>query len=142
MTVPRVRFHSTNVKVPLKNRRHLKQFLANLFEKEGVSLQTLDYVFCSDEELLAINQRFLHHDDLTDIITFNLSAGHAIEGEIYISLPRVMENARSFDTPVTRELHRVIFHGVLHLCGYRDKSSTEKKIMRLQEEKYLNAYLK
>lgn len=125
----------------LKERTRLKHFLLSLFRKEGTSIQSLSYVFCSDEYLLGINQQFLQHNYYTDIVTFNLAArGEAVEGEIYISVDRVMDNAKTLKEHRYRELHRVIFHGALHLCGYKDKIVKDISIMRAMEEYYLKRY--
>src|ERR1700749_3604704 len=106
----------------LKQRNQLKRFLLTIFKKEKHSLNSLTYIFCSDDELLEINRQFLKHDYFTDIITFNLAPKNApIEGEVYISIDRVKDNALLLGTNIKEELHRVIFHGALHLCGYKDK---------------------
>ncbi|MFM9910999.1 MAG: rRNA maturation RNase YbeY, partial [Chitinophagaceae bacterium] len=89
---------------------------------------------------LSINQQFLNHDFYTDIITFNLSESVNLKGEIYISLERVLENSFQYKTSRKEELHRVIFHGALHLCGYNDKSKADKLLMRRKEDAYLNLY--
>jgi probable rRNA maturation factor len=126
----------------LTNRGLLKSFIQKLVRKEGKKLSGLNYVFCSDKELLRINQDFLQHDYYTDIITFGYSGpDEPIQGEIYISVDRVRDNARQLGVSFKKELHRVIFHGVLHLCGYRDKSRKEQTIMRGKEEEYLQLYL-
>jgi probable rRNA maturation factor len=140
MTIPIIQFNFL-VGVGLTDRTRLKQFLARLVKKEGKKLAELQYIFCSDDYLLAINQEYLGHDDYTDIITFDLSAKpQPINAEIYISVPRVRENARIYKTTVGRELHRVIFHGALHLCGYKDKTPKDQKMMREMEEKCLLLY--
>jgi probable rRNA maturation factor len=128
--------------VSLLNRKPLKVFLLNIFKRERKDIEQLDYIFCSDEYLLGINKQFLQHDYYTDIISFNLSPGNseAIIGEIYISANRVRENAQQFRTSFKAELHRVIFHGVLHLCGYKDKTKTQKMEMRKMEDFYLGLY--
>jgi len=127
----------------LKDRQLLKTFLRSLFKKERTKLESLRYIFCSDKYLLGINQQYLNHDDYTDIITFNLAdSSLPVNGEIYISVERVKENARKFNTSFRQELHRVIFHGALHLCGYKDKSSKDEKLMREKENKYLTLYFK
>ena len=101
------------------------------------------YIFCSDEALLEMNKQFLNHDTYTDIITFDLSENDTeLAGEIYISKDRVAENAAKFDTEYEDELHRVIFHGALHLCGFKDKNKTDKEEMRRQEDKCLKQYSK
>ena len=104
-------------------------------------MANLTYVFCSDEDLLEINRTYLKHDYFTDIITFDLSfTKKEIIGEIYISVDRVRENAGRFNSTLRKELHRVIFHGALHLCGYRDKNLQEQKVMRAKEDEYLKLY--
>jgi len=136
-----VRFSNLDVKLVLEDKTRLKKFIAELFKRESQGLQDLQYVFCTDAYLLEINQQFLDHDTYTDIITFELSPNPEItEGEIYISVERVQENATAFEESFNRELHRVIFHGALHLCGYRDKSDTEEKLMRQKEDEYLSLY--
>jgi probable rRNA maturation factor len=139
-TTPLIEFHFLQ-KFSLENRGELKRFIAILFKKEEQKLAELQYIFCSDDRLLEINRQFLQHDFYTDIITFPLSEpGHPINGEIYISVDRVKENAAEFGSSIKKELHRVIFHGALHLCGYKDKTPKEEKQMRLLEEKYLTLY--
>jgi len=128
-------------RVSLQHRGKLKKFIESIFKKEKKKIQSLNYVFCTDEELLEINRQYLQHDYYTDIITFELSPkGSPIDGEIYISIDRVKDNARLLDEPFYMELHRVIFHGALHLCGYRDKSKNETMEMRKMETKYLKGY--
>ncbi len=107
---------------------------------EGKEIESVNYIFCTDKALLNINQQFLSHDFYTDIITFDLSDSKAIQAEIYISVDRVKENAQNLGVSFKSELHRVIFHGVLHLCGYRDKKVEEIKGMRRKEEFYLKKY--
>jgi probable rRNA maturation factor len=140
MTIPTIQFHLVEA-ITLRDRTRLKAFLCLLFRKEKVKVDELQYIFCSDERLLEINKQFLHHDYYTDIITFNLSgANQPINAEIYISVDRVRENARDFNSSVQKELHRVIFHGALHLCGYKDKTPEEQKVMREMEDLCINRY--
>ena len=139
-TNAKIQFHSLQ-RVSLKDRNQLKQFIASLFRREKKPLAELSYIFCSDPYLLDINRQFLQHDFYTDIITFPLSdPGQPISGEIYISVDRVRENAAAFGSSVKKELLRVIFHGALHLCGYKDKSPRDEKLMREMEDKYLKLY--
>lgn len=115
--------------------------MQKLFKKEGKALAGLNIIFCTDEGLLQINRQFLQHDYYTDIITFPLSSGkEPIEAEIYISIDRVKDNAKTERVSFQTELHRVIFHGCLHLTGYNDKSSQQIKKMREAENKYLRLY--
>lgn len=136
-------FSEASIKLTLQNRRKLKSFIEQVLCKSNEkALGNLSFVFCSDEFLLDINRRFLNHDYYTDIITFDLAmaAGNLIEGEIYISLDRVKDNATSMGTTFGNELLRVIFHGVLHLCGYKDKTKVQSIAMRSAEDKYLTLY--
>jgi probable rRNA maturation factor len=125
-------------------RTGLKKFLCSLARKENKKIASLNIIFCDDAQLLQINQSFLNHNEYTDIITFDLSENknEPVTAEIYISTERIRENARQFNTTIQRELHRVIFHGLLHLCGYGDKKPGEIKLMREKEEVYLNRYFK
>jgi rRNA maturation RNase YbeY len=114
-----------------------------IFKNEDKRLFTLNYIFCSDDYLLEINKTHLQHNYYTDIITFDLSvAPGEIIGEIYISTDRVRDNAVSLGVSIKDELHRVIFHGALHLCGYKDKSPKHLKEMRAAEDLYLSLYFK
>lgn len=141
LPAPIVQFHFETKSSYPRQRRHLQTFLASLFKKEQVSIASLNYIFCSDAYLLNINQQFLKHDDYTDIITFNLGQEkEPVQGEVYISLERVAENSQSLRLPFHQELHRVIFHGALHLCGYKDKTAAEAKLMRKMEDYYLLRY--
>ena len=134
-------FSAHEVKVGLKDRTRLKAFIADLFKREEQGLSNLQYVFCSDEYLLQINEEFLKHDTYTDIVTFELSPDPDVtEGEIYISIDRVKENAEQFEVTENYELHRVMFHGALHLCGYKDKTKKEEALMRQKEDEYLQLY--
>lgn len=128
--------------VSLKNKKEVKLFIEEIFSTEGKGIERLDYIFCSDEFLLQINQDFLKHDDYTDIITFNLTPQVfvPIVGEIYISVDRVRENAGIHHTSFSGEIKRVIFHGALHLCGYNDKTKREITIMRQKEDHYLRLF--
>ena len=124
----------------LPDRSSLKKFIESIFKREGYKLSSLNYIFCTDERLLQINRDYLQHDYYTDIITFGLTQ-HPIEGEIYISIDRVRDNALQLGVSFKSELHRVIFHGALHLCGYRDKTRAESHLMRRKEDECLKRYL-
>ena len=136
-----VTFHELE-KVKLHSRKTLKNFLANIFLQEDRTLETLSIVFCSDDYLLNINKQHLKHDYYTDIITFDLSETKLspIIAELYISVERVKENSVANKVSFINEIHRVIFHGILHLCGFRDKSKTDIAVMRSKENEYLNKY--
>lgn len=130
-------------KYTIKDSKGLKMAIEYIFLKENKELLKLNYIFCSDKFLLSINKEFLQHDYFTDIITFDLSGFESqIEGEIYISLDRVFENAKNLKIPTRTEICRVAFHGALHLCGYSDKTKNEKIRMRKKEDEYLTHYFK
>ncbi len=137
---PKVCFFFQEVKVNLAQRTELKNYIQIIFKNEGKRLESINYIFSSDKALLDINRQFLSHDFYTDIITFDLSESDAIRSEIYISVDRVKENASQLGVSIKSELHRVVFHGVLHLCGYKDKTKGEKEEMRGREEFYLTKY--
>jgi rRNA maturation RNase YbeY len=125
----------------IKNLRSLKSFLVNICCQEGFVLDTLSLVICSDDYLNSINLEYLNHDTFTDIITFDYSTTpSSVNGELYISYQRVIENAANVKTSINKELHRVIFHGLLHLLGYKDKLKTDIDTMRLKEDYYLMMY--
>ena len=137
-----IHFHYLVQGFHLKHRTRLKAFIKTLITKERRLIDTINYIFCSDEYLLQINQDYLKHQDFTDIITFQLNAeGAPILADIYISIDRVKDNSHSLEVSFTEELHRVIFHGALHLCGYKDKSASAKRTMRMKEDYYLSRYL-
>jgi probable rRNA maturation factor len=139
----KVRFFSNGLNLSLTNRGRLKLFLKKILKSKGKELGSINYVFCSDKELLRLNNEFLRHNYYTDILTFDLSESKKkVTAEIFISLDRVKDNAAQFDGSVKKELHRVIIHGVLHLCGYTDKTKTEILKMRKAEDKYLSLYFK
>jgi probable rRNA maturation factor len=138
----KVCFFFQGVKITLTNRNKLKRYILSIFKNEGKKIASLNYIFSTDKTLLEINRQFLLHDFYTDIITFDLSESKNIQAEIYISVDRVKENAFQLGVSFKSELHRVIFHGVLHLCGYKDKKAAEKVKMRNKEEFYLAHYLK
>jgi rRNA maturation RNase YbeY len=141
MTIsPTIWFHFEK-RIGLKDRQILKTTLTTLFKRERKKLAELRYIFVSDDRLLEINRQFLQHDYYTDILTFPLSEpGQPIAGEIYISVDRVRENARELGNSIKKELLRVIFHGALHLCGYKDKTHKDQAIMRKREDVYLRLH--
>lgn len=126
----------------LPSRTTLKDFILSLFRKEGLKVGAVNYIFCSDQYLLKINKDFLDHNTYTDIITFQYTVpGMPVHADIYISIDRVRENARLYHIAFIKELYRVMFHGALHLCGYKDKSDKDIRLMRLKEDFYLSRYV-
>jgi probable rRNA maturation factor len=139
---PQVYFHFIDTSFFFPNRTRLKNFIVSLFRKEGVEVAAINYIFCNDQYLLQLNQGYLKHDTYTDIITFGLSKpNEPVIADIYISVERVKENAIIFQSSLLPELYRVVFHGALHLCGYKDKRKSDKQVMRSREDFYLNKYL-
>jgi rRNA maturation RNase YbeY len=140
--IPAVQFHFPTI-CNLNNRRLLKAFVVSIFKKEKRALETINIIFCDDKFLLTLNQQFLKHDYYTDILSFSLSdKGKPLIAEIYISTDRVTDNAKNLESSFREELHRVIFHGILHFCGFNDKTPKEIKRMRSAEDYYLASYLK
>ncbi len=138
-----IQFFFLQQNISLTQRKLLKIFIKDIFKKEKKKPETLTYIFCSDEYLLEINKSHLKHNYYTDIITFDLSERpESITGEIYISTDRVRDNSITLGVTIKEELHRVIFHGALHLCGYKDKTPKDAKRMREAEDRRLNAYFK
>jgi rRNA maturation RNase YbeY len=136
-----IQFHFL-LPVSFTQRTLAKDVIRDLFKKEKTRLEQLTYIFCSDEYLLEINKQHLNHNYYTDIITFDLSeTPDAVTGEIYISIDRVKDNAQTYKVSFKQELLRVIFHGALHLCGYKDKTEKDQALMRKAEDKYLQYYL-
>jgi len=126
----------------LQDRNKLKLFILDIFKLEKRPLAELSFVFCDDDYLLGINRSYLNHNYFTDIITFDLTEpdSQLVTGEIYISIDTVRENSVRFNCSFREELHRVIFHGCLHLCGYGDKKRGDKVQMRLKEDFYMTKY--
>ena len=138
-----VQFFFLQHNISLTNRAALKLFIKGIFKNERKDLDSLTYIFCSDEYLLEINKTHLKHNYYTDIITFDLSEEpDQIIGEVYISIDMVRDNAATLGTTIKEELHRVIFHGALHLCGYKDKTQQAQKEMIAAEDRNLKTYFK
>ncbi len=119
---------------------HHKTWLKAVIRAEGLQPGDIQYVFCNDQDLLQRNIQFLNHDTLTDIITFDNRVGECVSGEIFISVDRVQENAESLHVPIEDERLRVMVHGVLHLCGYKDKLPEEAVVMRQKENQYIDLF--
>lgn len=139
MPAESILFFSDGIKYNLRDRNKVRSWLHRVARSHGRKITSLNYVFVSDNRLLEINKQYLNHDTYTDIVTFPGESGRGtVAGEIYISLDRVKENARVFGQTVKIEMCRVMAHGLLHLCGFKDKSAREQAIMRSQEEKALD----
>ncbi|WP_299115630.1 rRNA maturation RNase YbeY [uncultured Winogradskyella sp.] len=122
----------------LEDEVQVSNWISDLIIEENCKEGEINYIFCSDDYLHKINVDFLNHDTLTDIISFDYSVGKELHGDVYISIDRVRDNASDFNISFKNELTRVMAHGVLHYCGYKDKSDEESKVMRLKEDYYLS----
>ncbi|AXT18608.1 rRNA maturation RNase YbeY [Flavobacteriaceae bacterium AU392] len=121
----------------LENESVIRNWISNTILNENCTEGEINYVFCNDEYLHKLNVEFLKHDTLTDIISFDYSVGKELHGDIYISIDRIEDNAKDFKVDFNSELQRVIIHGILHYCGYKDKSEEEAILMRAKEDHYL-----
>ena len=128
-----ISFQNQSISFKLKEKTKLKQWIKSVVEKEKYKVGNVNYIFCTDDELLEINIKHLNHKTLTDIITFDYTEGKTINSDIFISIERVLENAEKFKVTFDEEFHRVLIHGVLHLCGYKDKTKADAELMRKKE---------
>ena len=136
-----ISFNNHSISFLLKDKLLLKTFLASIFAQENVVFKSVSYIFCTDDFLLKLNKEYLSHDTLTDILTFSLTeTSLPVVSEIYISIDRVRENAETLRVAFEDELRRVMIHGILHLCEYKDKTPGQKKIMRAKEDYYLSIF--
>lgn len=118
----------------LENEEAFGAWLSSVIESEKKKEGEINYIFCDDEYLHKINLEYLNHDTLTDIISFDYSMGNELHGDIYVSIERVIDNAKDYEVSFEDELKRVLVHGILHYCGYKDKSDADEVIMRSKEE--------
>ena len=132
-----ISFHNQSISFKLQEKTKLKQWIKTVTEKEKHKLGNINYIFCTDDELLEINLKHLNHNTLTDIITFDYTDGTTIHSDIFISIERVLENAEKFKVTFEEEFHRVMIHGILHLCGYKDKTKADAELMRKKENSSL-----
>ncbi len=133
-----ITFQSLEIKFSLKDKTKLKTWLKNTILAENKKLGDVNYIFCSDNYLYEMNQKYLNHDYLTDVITFDYCEDSLVSGDIFISVDRVKENAATLNLAIIDELHRIMIHGLLHLLGYEDKTAKKKTLMTTKEDFYLN----
>ncbi len=134
-----ITYQADDIKFPIDvKRRETTNWIKSVSDFYEKKIGDIAYIFCSDEKILEINKQYLQHDYFTDIITFDYSEGKKISGDIFISLDTVKSNSEKFNATYNEELHRVIIHGILHLCGFKDKSSKDEKLMRTAEDNALN----
>ncbi len=132
-----ITFHSEGVDFPAIDKKRVADWIRSVTKEYGKRTGEIAYLFCNDEQILAINQQFLGHDYYTDIITFDYSEGDCLSGDIFISIDTVRSNAELYRVSYQEELHRVVIHGILHLCGMKDESEQEKEEMREAENRAL-----
>lgn len=135
-------FHKEDTRFRFPNKTLIIKWLSLCISKEKKKEGELSFIFCSDKYLLNINRQYLKHDDYTDIITFDYTQKNLVSGDIYISIDRIKENAQTYKVTFQNELLRVMVHGVLHLCGYKDKTSRDARLMREKEDYYLSLWPK
>jgi probable rRNA maturation factor len=140
MSTSKIKFFFIDVRFSFNHRTKLKRFIQQIFKKEGKEVISLNYIFCTDKYLLTMNSKYLGHNYYTDILTFDFSNSSSIAAEIYISIDRVKENSKKLKIPFSTEIKRVMFHGVLHLCGYEDSTKLEISLIRKKEDDLLNSW--
>ena len=128
--------YETNFK--LKFTKNIASWISGAIINEAYKEGDINFIFCEDNYLLKMNVKYLKHNELTDIISFDYTMGKMVSGDIFISIDRIKENALQFNVKVEDELHRVIIHGILHCCGYKDKTKEDKLLMRKKEDYYLS----
>ena len=133
-----ITYHAEDIALPGIKRRDVSAWIKKVAISHGKKVNEIAYIFCSDEKILEVNSQYLEHNYYTDIITFDYSEDNKISGDLFISLDTVRSNSEQFDTKFVEELHRVIIHGVLHLCGFKDKSPEEELDMRRREDEALS----
>jgi probable rRNA maturation factor len=124
----------------LENETQFQNWISNVIQSENKTEGDINYIFCDDEYLLTINQQYLNHDYYTDIISFDYSVGNELHGDIFVSIERVKENAKEYNVTFDEELKRVIIHGILHYCGYKDKSEADEQLMRNKENEKIKMF--
>ena len=124
----------------LSNEDQIATWISKVILSENMKEGEINYIFCDDDYLLNLNEQYLDHDTLTDIISFDYSVGNEIHGDIFISTERVLENAADFNVSFQEELQRVLVHGVLHYCGYKDKSEADEQLMRNKEDEKIKMF--
>ncbi|GET27212.1 rRNA maturation RNase YbeY [Prolixibacter sp. NT017] len=135
-----IEFYNEDVELPHLDTERVKKWLVFVANKHKKEIGELSYIFCSDSYLLDVNRQYLSHDYLTDIITFDYTAGDTVSGDVFISTERVADNATEFNVSYDEELLRVLAHGILHLIGFNDKNENDQEIMTQQEDACISDY--
>jgi len=136
--IERISFQTQDIDLVIKEKNKIRLWIVNAIKNEGKKTGDITYIFCTDNYLLQMNQQYLQHDDYTDVITFDYTEGDRASGDIFISYERILDNSNILDTKLEDELHRVMIHGIMHLCGYKDKQTDDRKQMTEKENQYLN----
>jgi probable rRNA maturation factor len=138
----KIRFFSEETNFIFRNKLKTRRWLYDVVREESGFPLNINFIFCSDEYLLSLNKKYLQHDTYTDVLTFpDFTHPNKLSGDVFISIERIKENATKYDQPFNMELARVMVHGLLHLLGYKDKTTKEKELMSLKEDYYLNCFL-
>lgn len=132
-----IHFLSEDVEIPISDQTGIRHWIQKVVAFHEKKLGEINYIFCSDEAILQVNQRYLQHDYYTDIITFDYTEGERLSGDLFIGIETVASNAQLLNVSYEEELHRVLIHGILHLCGFKDKQANEEKTMREKEREAL-----
>jgi rRNA maturation RNase YbeY len=133
-----ITYHTENSKIPPIKRRIINNWVASVAKSYGKKIGTIAYIFCSEEKILEVNKQYLQHNYYTDIITFDYSEDNIISGDIFVCTETIKSNAEELSAIYSEELHRVLIHGILHLCGIDDKGPNEREIMEINENKALS----
>ena len=139
--IERITFQTQDIDLVVKEKNKIRLWIVNAIKNEGKKAGDITYIFCTDEYLLQMNQQYLQHDVLTDVITFDYTEGYRVSGDIFISYERIIDNSNILKTKLEDELHRIMIHGVMHLCGYKDKQNKAKAQMTDKENQYLELLL-
>ena len=137
-----ISYHAEDISFPKIKRREITNWIKEIASDYNKRVGEISYIFCSDEKILQINQQYLNHDYYTDIITFDYSEENTISGDLFLSLDTIKSNSEKYHVDYQQEMYRVIIHGILHLCGLKDKTPKEEKIMRDSENKALTILYK
>ena len=135
-----ITYQTDGTRMPNIKKRETTAWIRRVTATYGKKVGDISYIFCNDERILEVNREYLQHDYYTDIITFDYTEGNTVSGDIFISLDTVKTNSEQYNTPYDEELHRIIIHGILHLCGQGDKTAEDEAEMHRKEDKYLAMY--
>ncbi len=136
-SIERIDFQTQDIDLVIKEKNKIRLWIVNAVKNEGKKIGDITYIFCTDDYLLQMNLQYLQHNTYTDVITFDYTEGKRVSGDIFISYDRITDNSKELGTTLENELHRVMIHGIMHLCGYVDKQTEERANMTVKENQYL-----